>query len=98
MSGIPSWAVRGAKVAWVGEGKLNLHPVFHPSNGEVFTIAEAHPGAFDDMPLLVVSEMRNADCSGPFWKIDRFRPLTSQQDDIETHFKALLDVPEQVGA
>lgn len=30
--------------------------------------------------------------------LEGFRPLITQQDDIETHFKALLDVPEQVGA
>ncbi len=31
------------------------------------------------------------------YMLKRFRPLITQQDDIEIHFKALLDVPEKVG-
>lgn len=82
MSAIPSWAVRGAKVAWVGEGMLNMHPVFQPANGDVFTISEVATG-WDGGTIVIVAEMRNSDNIGPWWHVNRFRPLVSDNSEAE---------------
>ena len=105
MSGIPSWAVRGAKVVcirWTDEDAVaaamfSLAPL---AVDAIYTIRESmmQPGG----PAVRLVEVSNAG-SGWFdidmpYAVERFRPLITQQDDLATHFKALLDVPEQVGA
>lgn len=105
MSAIPSWAVRGAKVVcidnrwpedtWYGAEVM-------PSLDTPYTIRAVRQHVGGEFGLLL-AEIRNpvlyyADgAREAFFHIKRFRPLITQQDDIETHFKALLDVPEQVG-
>jgi len=88
VSGIPAWAVRGAKVVCVMPDELGTL-----TKDAVYTVVRAE---HDGRVYLIIAELPPDMRDG--WRIERFRPLITQQDDIETHFKALLDVPEQVGA
>lgn len=99
--GVPSWARVGAKVVCVA-GRIfsygNTRVPDRPVNvGEVVTISEVLP--YDpENPLapfwLGFAERHPLQLFGGH----RFRPLITQQDDIEAHFKALLNVPHQVDA
>lgn len=93
--GIPNWAVRGAKVVCVRDDwhqpDLELFGVVRlPMLREVLTIASSRSdGRFDYLGFAEI----------PFhWSVQNFRPLITQQDDIEVHFRALLDAPQSVDA
>jgi len=89
MSGIPGWARVGAKVVCVDDGDA---PAL--TADAIYTITGIAFG-WQGVGFLVLAELPEHLRDG--WFFSRFRPLITQQDDIETHFKALLDVPEQVG-
>ena len=96
MSGIPSWAVKGAKVVcinsrppwWCGVGD----PVLVPVEGEVYEISAL--GDFGGQCGLLLVGMGELD----FWHCRRFRPLVtrSQEQDIAEHFAHHLRTPERV--
>jgi len=103
---MPSWARVGAKVVCVDPNPswANVLWAATPAKDCIYTIREIVDG-----DAILVEEIRNVDAAvhlndgtyrrgEPCFGIWRFRPLITQQDDIATHFKALLDVPEQVGA
>lgn len=92
MSGIPSWAVRGAKVVcieadWIPD-EQPLMPPRLPCLHEVLTIADiVDVGdcwlAFDEI------------AGDWFFHVDSFRPLVtrSQEQDIAEHFEHHLRAP-----
>lgn len=97
---IPAWARVGAKVvlcrAIAGTGKA--HEVW-PVVGGVYTIRGVVIDA--DGCGLHLEEIVNkvdiySDGVGEVdFKVERFRPIISQADDISTHFQALLSTPEK---
>ena len=104
MSGIPSWAVRGAKVVCIDGAERSSKTVdgWAPKTGGIYTIRSTFFAEGWNCWYLRLEEYV---ADGVFWRgiepgwdLPRFRPLITEQDDLETHFKALLDVPEQVGA
>lgn len=68
-----------------------------PVTGEIYTISRVWCRK-DGRALCELKEQPRTVRAGGWGVVGHFRPLITQQDDIETHFKALLDVPEQVGA
>jgi hypothetical protein len=93
MNAIPGWARVGAKVVCI-EAHADIEV------GAVYTLSSCRmaDGWWGTEPLVTLREVKNPwDQDGEYF-LSRFRPLVTQHDDIETHFKALLDVPEQVGA
>lgn len=98
MSGIPSWAVRGTKVVCVlPVPAVNLPVgVVAPEVGNVYTIREIITEDGEAYLLLVgiVNAVQDfADGTRePAFHVEGFRPLVTIEDDISTHFSALLDV------
>lgn len=90
MSGIPAWCRVGAKVVCVDDRPHCA--VAHLSRGQVYTVREIaiDPGRPSG---LILREVRN-----PIWRdgqeygylITRFRPLVTEQDDLEAHFNQFL--------
>jgi hypothetical protein len=93
---LPSWARVGAKVVCIDAvGTPEL------VEGQTYTIE-----AVDDVPLRVggfgvwlvdVGVMQDRVGSYFGFRLSRFRPLVTIEDDIATHFASLLDVREPVG-
>lgn len=83
MSGIPSWAVKGAKVVLV-DGQRGIEPYDTDAKvGDVCEILEVR--RFGDTPACRVREV-----SGRWWnnaneycRLSRFRPLVEDTDDNE---------------
>ena len=104
MSAIPSWARVGAKVVCVDDscrpGRLWL--TYTPIVAErIYVIAGVGPSWLGgDEPVLFLDGCPNSTfgVGDDGWRVSRFRPLITQEDDIATHFSALLDVREPVGA
>jgi len=106
MSGIPSWARVGAKVVCIGDGggPARWTDFDGPTKGHVYTISRVLLN-LDVMAVYVhLVEIARGPTARLWWgddvgyDINRFRPLITQQDDIEAHFKALLDVSDKVAA
>jgi len=108
MSAIPSWAHVGAKMVCVcsdwteAERQLYSNVAFPAENG-VYTIREVTatytPGEIG-VRLVEISNpvILWADGVGePAFAVERFRPLITIEDDIATHFSALLNVREPEG-
>lgn len=110
MSGVPSWAVKGAKVVCVDAGWDTESPVL--SEGAVYEIERvfANNGPASDryatVPWVVILRgVRNPHAQlhheGAF-ALDRFRPpvTRTQEQDIAEHFSGFLHgrVPEGVDA
>jgi len=95
MSGIPSWARVGAKVVCIDAEweavDAGCRGSLDPSLQEICTIQ----GVYSSLGFVYFALVGY---DGADYEISGFKPLISQADDIATHFKALLDVPEQVGA
>lgn len=99
--GIPAWAVKGAKVVCIAGGDPN-GPGFklvggYPVTGGVYTIRSVTDRGRGGKVLLRLAEFRPFIHNGNEWggwDADRFRPLVTQQDDIEAHFFHLLDARE----
>lgn len=95
MSGIPSWAVRGAKAVCVADRWNLTCDELHrlPMIGEVLTVEgcfEDERGAglwFEEIPV------HQGLCSVPhYWAVEAFRPLVtrSQEQDMAI-FRPILD-------
>lgn len=103
MSGIPAWAVPGAKVVCIRTmTRRNGGPV--PVVGQTYVVRHPHVSPFGDAVIgleEIVDPLANyklAPGLGPFWLVEWFRPLVtrSQEQDIATHFRDLLRQPEPV--
>lgn len=104
MSGIPSWAVRGAKVVFIVDYKPHdmRGVVDYPKFNCIYTIRQVMvmpSGAYlllEEIvnPIVMTQEGLRERAA----EIQYFRPLHTIETDIEAHFKALLDVPNQVDA
>lgn len=91
MSGMPSWAVKGRKVVCVDDSP-GRHPhqvpnTKKPTVGPIYVILDT----IVDGNFGLCLEVTGAD---GFWAVDRFKPLITIEDDISTHFAALLDVKQ----
>jgi hypothetical protein len=88
---IPAWARVGAKVVCVdAHAGILLN--------EVYTLRSCRivDGWWGTEALVTLIEVVNPiDEDGEYF-LSRFRPLITQKDDLDTHFRALLRVP--VGA
>lgn len=81
---IPGWAHNGAKVVCVkpdDDGTLVRDCIYTVQR------AEADCGQI----YLIIADLPYDLRDG--WRIERFRPLISQADDIATHFQAILSAP-----
>ena len=93
MSGIPSWARVGAKVVCVDAGPGDVRTgTQRLVAGEIYTLSEVT----DEFRVPACKIAEHGYGRDEYCRLDRFRPLITQQDDLANHFKALLDVPEQV--
>lgn len=100
MTFIPSWARVGAKVVCVDDagGPDKWTEGDGPARGCIYTIVRALV-ADDGLVDIHLAEIRRGPLARARWgndvgySVHRFRPLITQQDDIEAHFRALLDVP-----
>ena len=98
---IPAWAFVGAKVVCID---ADLHggpgwPPLAPVEGATYVIVRHGPISISGNWQIEVAteDGRQVNAGHAFWG-KRFRPLITQEDDIATHFSALLDVREPVGA
>lgn len=111
MSGIPAWARAGAKVVCIVdmprlERARRNYPGFGlPEPQKIYTIRDWVIGTNDVVNLRLVEIVNRpmySTVGTVEWgfSIQFFRPLITLEDDISTHFAALLDVkqPSPVGA
>jgi hypothetical protein len=97
VSGVPAWAVRGAKVVCVAEswGGPENHPdvappSFAPAKGAELTIAGIDQGAFlffAELPEVYETPLGIGQVS---WPVDAFRPLVTHEQDMAI-FRPILD-------
>lgn len=95
---VPSWCRVGQKVVCIDGGQFNrASDEIVPETGGIYTIRDVE--LFDGFVFLRFVEVVNepyqyAEAFGEVnFSSHGFRPLVSQQDDIKTHFQALLDQP-----
>ena len=109
MSAIPSWARVGAKVVCVATWRRQTE--YHeqgPVSGEIYTIREVGALHLHEPGVVCVRlvEIKNRCLKyrdmpagwEPAFRLSRFRPLITIEDDIATHFRQHLDVREPVEA
>ena len=92
MSGIPSWAVRGARVVCIDasgfEGDFGDWGGTYPVLNGVYTIR----GFDTDFGGFLLVEI-----PGPAaWSYRRFKPAVTARDDLEAHFTSLLHQPVSI--
>lgn len=92
MSGaIPSWARVGAKVVCVdARGTRQLEA------GEIYEVAWVGLSQKKRLPMLGINGTTDVDGNRGEWKISRFRPLVTIEDDIATHFAEHLRQPRKI--
>ncbi len=108
MRAIPSWARVGARVVCVDDtnwqsfdvtGRLRTPDYWGfnlPTIGEVYTIRDIDNRAGGVVVMLVEVDNRGV-TPNPIeigFALHRFKPLVTIEDDISTHFAALLDVKQ----
>lgn len=105
MSGIPAWAVRGAKVVAVGTGSAEpRYPgANYPDVGPqaIYTIRAVKPAGYGGCKetLVLLREIDNSHIKPepfePGYVLRAFRPLVSTKTEAEdlAHFRKLLDQP-----
>ena len=89
---IPSWAVRGAKVVYIGTGlpdEPGTEHVANPVIGRVYTINWT--GKVGHQFCLGFVELSDEAA----WDFRGFRPVITIDDDLKAHFAHLLDVPAE---
>lgn len=102
MSGLPSWAVKDARVVCVDDANQAM-PWHEPEQGEFVTagqvytirwagIASDWQGDYAGVRLEGVARFDEDGHDAPF-SVDRFRPLITLEDDLEAHFRVLLRQP-----
>lgn len=103
MSGVPSWAVKGAKVVYLGRSAPGASIHHHPlSKGCVYTVRSVlvHPetgsvGLLLDGVRNILHPRLRLELG---YSVKRFRPLVTrtQEQDISEHFSGFLHgrVPE----
>jgi hypothetical protein len=97
VSGVPSWARKGAKVVCIGgwEHRGGYGDEVLPEVGETYTIRTVEFSLDGDV-CLRLEEIVNArrsystgldECQ---FYVGRFRPLVTLEDDVKTHFAQYL--------
>ena len=101
MSGLPSWARVGAKVVCVDAacrpGRF-WRPSEAPTQGNIYTVAAAFFNPAGDPRIHLVELQRSPETIKVLgylagYRVERFRPLITLEDDLEAHFRQLLHVP-----
>lgn len=98
MSGIPAWARVGAKVVCIDDGAGRFERDFPGDhvlrNGEVYTLAalslEFETPAIQVQELPRILEDRFGYTHEVWMRLPRFRPVKTQEDDLEAHFRVYL--------
>jgi hypothetical protein len=84
MSGIPAWAVKGAKVVCIQGGQPgcngDLYGVGYPKTREVVTIDGVFLRKRDGRCLLTLIEYPSGNTGGG-WNVANFRPLVTRSQD-----------------
>jgi len=97
---IPSWAFKGNRVVCVDDAiDGDISGITIPQRGETYTIREVWWNDAWRHWQVRLAEIVNppflyADHADPLeaaFNVSRFRPLVSQQDDIEAHFSRFLE-------
>lgn len=94
---IPSWCRVGAKVVCVDSSRLGgFGDETYPVEGDIYTIRDVTCGPRGaacvrlEEVVNVPRSYRTGYLEARF-RLSRFRPLVSQQDDIEAHFSRFLE-------
>lgn len=98
---IPSWSRVGAKVVCINNKALPGHvwsSLPQPRVGSIYTVTRMFISPIDGSPVVRLMELPETEPFDGGYLISRFRPLITQQDDIEAHFRVLLDVRNTVDA
>lgn len=93
MSGIPSWAVKGAKVECIHVRKVNsTYRGGVVAVGVVYAIRETHVAPWGDAMVALDGVHNITGAPGPYWPVEDFRPLVTrtQEQDISEHFSGFL--------
>jgi hypothetical protein len=107
MSGIPSWAVKGARVICIDDVFSESHRRLCrtlPVSGATYTLRKVSFVADVDVaPCVLLEEVANEHVEhlqrGILWRgeprfaLRRFRPLHTLESDLEAHFRILLRQP-----
>lgn len=102
MTAIPSWARVGAKVVCVDAADTQSGGVPEIAEGVVYQIRWAghysdwYNGEYSGVRLVGIDRFDTAVLSDVAFKLFRFRPLITQQDDITTHFEQFLHTPQKI--
>lgn len=94
MSTIPSWAVKGAKVVYLGRLRKNTARTVQLKKGAIYTIREIYQSPVTGNYGVSVAEVING-LHPVFgleygYAIHRFRPVVTLEDDINEHFAVYL--------
>jgi hypothetical protein len=101
MSGLPSWARVGAKVVCVDAacrpGRF-WRPSEAPVQGKIYTVAAAFFNPAGEPRIHLVELQRSPETIKVLgylagYRVERFRPLITLEDDLEAHFRILLRQP-----
>lgn len=108
MSGIPSWAVRGAKVVAVGTPNAGprVPGANYPEIGGIYTIRKVKPAGYGgcQRDLLMLREIDNSHFKPepfePGFPLEAFRPIAPLKTESEdlAHFRHHLDQRQPVDA
>lgn len=92
---IPSWARVGAKVVYIDDSPGDVD-----DGGKRLIVGEVYVlrAVTDEFPSVACRVVGDGLEPWEFMRLNRFRPLVSQSDDISVHFAHLLDTraPELV--
>ena len=93
MSGIPSWAVKGARVVCVSDywdSHLDAMDLPNPVRGEIYVIdsVDKDENATGGIGVYLVGFPEDA-----FYSLENFRPVKTIEDDISEHFAVYLKTP-----
>jgi len=96
VSGIPAWAVKGAKCVAVDRsfGDLDTWSGCSVGPSDIFTLLETKVEDGTAFCRARHDETGYAHEDTEWARLSRFRPLTSVSDDLEAHFTALLRAPQ----
>jgi len=97
MSGIPAWAYRGAKVVCVDDAmRGDTTGIELPKLDQTYTIRHViwntYWRGWQTRLVEVVNQpqLYNIGFVEAAWNLSRFKPLITQQDDLEAHFNQFL--------
>lgn len=101
---VPYWAVRGAKVVLVDANfRGDTDGLDLPELDQVYTIRDVTWNPYwREWQIRLVEvvnqpQLYNIGLAEAAWRISRFRPAVSLEDDIAAHFAHLLTTPVREG-